>query len=167
MPLQVRLTEHVRGVGERGATPTLPDDQARQLVYEKRAVMLSTDVPPLRTPVLWSDSTAGSLVKPDGGLRSPLFADRPVMDFEDDSATPGNVTNHKARGRVGLALGASTIVVTSSLVTAASTVICQLRSTDGVATDIRTVTPAAGSFTITFNAAATGAGVTVDFIVVN
>jgi hypothetical protein len=87
--------------------------------------------------------------------------------YTDSSATPGNVTNNSPRGRVALAAAASTIVVTSSLVTATSAVFTQLRAIDGAATAIRNVTTGAGSFTITFNAASTGTAAQVDFLVVN
>jgi hypothetical protein len=87
--------------------------------------------------------------------------------YTDSTATPGNVTNNSPRGRVALAAAATTIVVTSSLVTATSMVECQLRSVDGAATAISTVLTGAGSFTITFNGASTGTAAQVDFMVVN
>jgi hypothetical protein len=87
--------------------------------------------------------------------------------FTDSTGTPGNVTNNSPRGRVALAAAASTIVVTNSLVTASSMVKCQLRATDGSATAITTVITAAGSFTITFNGAASGTNARVDFQVEN
>ena len=87
--------------------------------------------------------------------------------YTDSTATPGNVTNSSPRGRVALAAAATTIVVTSTLVTATSMVNCQLRATDGAATAISTVVAGAGSFTITFNGASTGTAAQVDFMVVN
>lgn len=74
----------------------------------------------------------------------------------DSSATPGNVTNNTPRGRAAFAIGGSAVTVTSSLVTAASTVLVTLETVDTTLTEIRTVVPAAGSFTVTGNAAATG-----------
>lgn len=87
--------------------------------------------------------------------------------YTDSSGTPGNVTNNSPRGRVALAAGTSTIVVTSSIVTAASMIVAMVRATDGAATDIVTTTAAAGSFTITMNAATTGTACVIDFLVVN
>lgn len=87
--------------------------------------------------------------------------------FGDSSGTPGNVTNNNPRGRVALAAGASTIVVTSTLVTASSLVMTQMRSTDGAATAVVSAIASAGSFTITFNGASTGTAAQVDFLVVN
>lgn len=87
--------------------------------------------------------------------------------YTDSSGTPGNVTNNSPRGRVALAAGASTIVVTNSLVAATSMVVAMVRAVDGAATDIVTVLTAAGSFTITMNAATTGTACQLDFFVVN
>lgn len=84
----------------------------------------------------------------------------------DGTGTPGNVTQNTGRGRVALAAAASTIVVTNSQVAANSTIIATLRSVDGAATDIITVLPAAGSFTITMNGATTGTACTIDYLVV-
>ena len=86
--------------------------------------------------------------------------------FTDSSGTPGNVTNSSPRGRVAIAAGASSVVVTSALVTAASTVFATVSSIDGTLLAINRVVPAAGSFTIYGDAAATAA-TKVDFIVVN
>lgn len=90
-----------------------------------------------------------------------------VVNFTDSSGTPGNVTNNSPRGRCALAAAATTVVVTNSLVTASSSVHVQLLATDGAATQILTCLPAAGSFTVTFNAASTGTAAKFDFIVFN
>ena len=86
-------------------------------------------------------------------------------NYTDSSGTPGNVTNNSPRGRAAFAAAASTVVVTSSLVTAASTVLPALGGADATLTSVR-VTPGAGSFTVTGNAAATGI-TPFDFTVVN
>jgi hypothetical protein len=83
----------------------------------------------------------------------------------DISGTPGNGTSSGTRGRAAFAAAASTITVTSTLVTAASTVIVQLGGSDATLTSVR-VTAAAGSFTVTGNAAAT-ASTPFDFLVIN
>ena len=70
-------------------------------------------------------------------------------------------------GRFSIATGASTATVTNNLVTANSIVICTLQTVDGGFTTIRSVVPAAGSFTITGNAVVVGATVTIGFIVIN
>ena len=83
----------------------------------------------------------------------------------DSSGTPGNVTNNSPRGRAAFAAAGSTVVVTSSLVTAASTILVLLGGADATLTSVR-VGAAAGSFTVTGNAAATGI-TRFDFLVVN
>lgn len=86
--------------------------------------------------------------------------------FTDSSGTPGAVTNNSPRGKAAFAAAASSIVVTNSLVAATSSVFVVLESADATLTSILRVTPAAGSFTVTGNAAATAAA-TFSFLVVN
>jgi hypothetical protein len=73
----------------------------------------------------------------------------------DKSATPGNVTINAPLGRAALAAAAATCVVTNSFVKPTSVVVVQLETNDGTATRL-IVTVAAGSFTVTAPAAATG-----------
>ncbi len=75
----------------------------------------------------------------------------------DASGTPGNATINKASGKVAIAIGASTVTVTNSLVTAASIVTATLQTADATLTFIKSVVPGAGSFVITGNANATAA----------
>lgn len=84
----------------------------------------------------------------------------------DSSGAPGNVVNNATRGRAAIAAAATACVVTNNQVTANSMVIAVLRSADATLTFIKTVVTAAGSFTVTGNAAATGA-CPFDFLVVN
>jgi hypothetical protein len=49
----------------------------------------------------------------------------------DTSGTPGAATIHAVRGRVAIAVGASSVVVTNNLVTASSTVLVSLESVNG------------------------------------
>ena len=85
--------------------------------------------------------------------------------YTDSTGTPGNVTNNSPRGRVAVAAAGTSVVVTNSLVTAASSVFAVITTNDSTAV-IKNVVPAAGSFTITLNAAAT-AQTSIDFFVVN
>lgn len=71
------------------------------------------------------------------------------------SATIGAVAINKPAGAGNIALGAASIVVTNSLVTANSLVLAWLMQTDATLTFIKSVIPAAGSFTVTGNANAT------------
>lgn len=79
--------------------------------------------------------------------------------------TTGNQTINKAAGTVNIAASGTTVTVTNSLVAANSTVFCTIRTNDTTAV-IKNVVPAAGSFVITLNAAAT-AEVSIGFLVVN
>lgn len=83
----------------------------------------------------------------------------------DSSGTPGNATINNLSGRAAFAAAGSTVVITNSTVTATSKVFVSLRGGDATLTSVR-VTPAAGSFTVTGNAAATATTI-FDFLVVN
>ena len=89
---------------------------------------------------------------------------RLYIDFTN-TGTVGAVTINKAAGRVNIAAAGTSVVVTNSLCTAAAHVFPNLATVDTTAKSAQ-ITPAAGSFTITLNAAAT-AQVAVDFFIVN
>ena len=74
----------------------------------------------------------------------------------DSTGTPGNVTNNSANGRAAFAAAGSTVVVTSSAVAVTDTVhVTLLGAADATLLYVVGVTVAAGSFTVTGNAAAT------------
>ena len=81
------------------------------------------------------------------------------------AGTTGAQTINKLTGTVNFAAAATSLVVTNSLVSTGSIVLCVVRTNDATAV-IKNVVPAAGSFTITLNAAAT-AETSVGFIVIN
>jgi hypothetical protein len=83
----------------------------------------------------------------------------------DSSGTPGNATNNNLSGRAAFAAAGTSVVITNSLVTAASKIFVQVNGNDATLKSA-TVTAAAGSFTVTGNAAATATTV-FDFLVVN
>lgn len=83
----------------------------------------------------------------------------------DNSGTPGNATNNNLSGRAAFAAAATTCVITNSKVTASSKVFVQLLTNDATLKSCVAL-PAAGSFTVTGNAAATATTV-FDFLVVN
>lgn len=83
----------------------------------------------------------------------------------DSSGTPGAATINKPSGQVAVASGASSVVVTNSLVSSTSVVLCVLQdATDALY--IRSVVPGAGTFTITLSGVTTGAR-KVGFVVIN
>jgi hypothetical protein len=88
------------------------------------------------------------------------------LEGTDASGTPGAATINKIAGKVAIAAGASSVVVTCDKVTAASLVFAVLQFQDATLTFLRGVVPGAGSFTINGNANATAA-TKVAFIVIN
>lgn len=87
--------------------------------------------------------------------------------YTDSTGTPGNVTNNSPSGRAAFAAAGSSVVVTNSSVLATSKVFVQLiGAADTTLTSITALTIAGGSFTVTGNAAATGAK-SFEFLVVN
>lgn len=116
-----------------------------------------------RTGQVLSDAVKGDLV----GFTSASgheFAHPGARN--DSSATPGASTQQGTQGRVAIAIGASSVVITNANVNPQSTVVAVLTgaAADGTLTSILRVTPGAGSFTITGNANATAA-VQVDYLV--
>lgn len=79
--------------------------------------------------------------------------------------TTGAQTINKAMGTVNFAAAATSLVVTNNTVSTSSIVLCTIRTNDSTAV-IKNVVPAAGSFTINLNAAAT-AETSVGFLVLN
>ena len=100
---------------------------------------------------------AGGAARFDGSLS---------LDATDASGTPGAATINKLAGKVAVAIGASSVTVTNSLVTTSSIVLASLQFVDATLTQILSVVPGLGSFTITGNANATAA-TKVAFVVIN
>jgi len=114
-------------------------------------------------------STNNSLRIADSG-NNPTFlfldnGDLQVTKTVTAGGTTGAQTINKLAGTVNFAAAATTLVVTNSLVTANSIVLCTVRTNDATAI-LKNVVPGAGSFTITLNAAAT-AETSVGFVVIN
>ena len=81
------------------------------------------------------------------------------------TGTTGAQTINKKAGSVNFALGATSVVVTNSLVDTNSIILCSVGTNDSTLKSIAVV-PAVGSFTLYANAAAT-AETKVNFIVFN
>lgn len=114
-------------------------------------------------------ANAADALKAVGQLPSPLnpTADGGLtIEYTDSSGAPGAATINKPAGKVAIALGAASVVVTNSFVTSDSIVLAVVQTADATLTFIKSVVPGAGSFTITGNAAATAA-TTVAFVVLN
>lgn len=80
-----------------------------------------------------------------------------VTDYVDDSATTGDRTVNRLRGKNAFAIGAAAVTITNSKVTANSQVVCSLETIDVTLTQILTVVPGPGSFVVTANTTATAA----------
>lgn len=93
----------------------------------------------------------------DGPVTAPGF----VADKCDSTGTPGAATCDTYAGRAAVAIGAASVVITDSLVSATSSVFAQLASANATCLNVTTVVPAAGSFTISVNAACTVAAANV------
>ncbi len=94
------------------------------------------------------------------GASSDLYVGRGLTfnSFTDDSANPGNRTVDKQRGKSAFAIGAAACTITNSRVlSATSQVVCSLEFIDATLTQILTVIPAPGGFTVTANGNATAA----------
>lgn len=74
----------------------------------------------------------------------------------DSTGTPGAATINKASGKSAIAAGASSVVITNSLVTAASRVLITPHARDATCKELIAV-PALGSFTVSGTANATAA----------
>lgn len=129
-------------------------------VYIDRAPQAGLNATLTNAYALWVDAGTTRL---DGTV---LFNGAITADTTDSSGTPGAATINKPSGKVAIPIGESSVVVTNSLVTAASTVLAVLQFVDATATQILSVVPGSGSFTITANANATAA-TKVAFLVVN
>lgn len=80
-------------------------------------------------------------------------------------ATTGDQTINKLAGTVNIAAAGTTVTVTNSLVTANSIIMCTIQTNDTTAV-IKNAIPAAGSFVINLNTAAT-AETAVSFFIIN
>lgn len=98
-------------------------------------------------------------------IGSPAIGIKKLYVDYTNTATVGAVTINKASGRVNIAAAGTAIVITNSLVTAASHVFANISTADATAI-IQSVVPSAGSFTINLSAAATGQ-IAIDFFVIN
>lgn len=87
-------------------------------------------------------------------LRIPAGGAFVVLRTNTTAGTTGAQTIDKPAGSVNFAAGATTLVVTNSLVSATSNIFAEVQTNDTTAI-IKNVIPGAGSFTIRLNAAAT------------
>lgn len=149
-----------------GQVYDVPRDRGDALVASGAAALVSSDPGEYRPDAV--AITGGTISgTPIGGTARAAGAFTTLaMTRTDSSGTPGNVTNNSALGRAAFAAAGTSVVVTNSTVTATSEVFVNLITTDATLTSCRVTAIAAGSFTVTGNAAATAAA-TFSFLVVN
>lgn len=104
---------------------------------------------------LWAPVAAGSHAI---DYYNPTFVPFAELtgNVPDATGTPGAVEQDTLKGRVAIAGGQSSVVVTNSKVGINSMVFAVLQTDDATATGVKCVVCANGSFTIKLNAAATG-----------
>ena len=90
------------------------------------------------------------------------------MNYLDGTGTPGNITQNAAYGKVAIAAGASSVVVTNSFCTSNSAVFAVINqgTADATLTQIIRTASGAGSLTIYGNANAT-ANTSVSYIIIS
>lgn len=137
-----------------------------QLYYDTTLGAFKLGVDPKTNPGFITQIGAANAVAITGGsingtsvgatTRSTVAATTLAINTTDSTGTPGNVTNNSANGRAAFAAAGSSVVVTNSFVAVTDTVLVTLLgAADTTLTAIVGVTVAAGSFTVTGNAAAT------------
>jgi len=99
-------------------------------------------------------ATWGSIT---GTLSSQTDLNNALYSGTDSSGTPGAATINKPNGISAVALGATTCVITNSLVTTGSHIVCSFMTDTGAMRFW--VVPAAGSFTVTLSSAASAIGI--------
>jgi len=130
----------------------------------QRLTLGSTGQLNVRAATASTSLTTGALVVAGGaGVAGTVSAGGLRLDYTN-TATVGAVIINKASGRVNIAAAGTSVVVTNSLVTAASHVMV-VASTNDATARVTSVVPAAGSFTI--NTVATTAQTSFDFVVFN
>lgn len=107
---------------------------------------------------------AGTIVQLQTSMEAALIAQGGAT-ASAGPVTPGNVATDLVTGRVGIAAAGTSVTITNPNITTESKVLAYLSngSADTTATSVTRITPAAGSVTLTLNAAATAA-VAIDWV---
>jgi len=102
--------------------------------------------------------TAGTIVQLPTNVETALVA-QGLATTSAGPVTPGAVTTSAPQGRVGIAAGQSSVVVTNPNITAESKIFAVVAqaAADGTLLRVERIVPAAGSFTIYGTANATAA----------
>ena len=90
-----------------------------------------------------------------------------ATNYIDDSATPGDRTVNRMRGKNAFAIAATTCTITNNLVTANSQIIVNLEFGDATLTTLLRVIPGNGSFVVTAGGAGATAATKFSWLVIN
>lgn len=107
---------------------------------------------------------AGSIAQFQTNVEAALIA-QGLATTSAGPVTPGAVTTTMVAGRVGIAAGSSSVVVTNAMVTTESKIFAVIAqaAADGTLLRVERILPAAGSFTI-FGTANATAAVAIDWM---
>ena len=141
-------------------TPSIRTEKAGTGVQRSLTLGVDSDLVRLTTG-RWGPENNGAL---DLGGSSNSWL-RLYMDYTN-TATIGAVTINKAAGRVNIASGATSVVVTNSRCTAAAHVQAWPSQADANNPYVTSVVPGAGTFTVTVNTAP-AANQSYDFFIIN
>jgi hypothetical protein len=148
-------------------TKSLASGDANEIVIGYNAIGLGSNTVVLGNASIVTTQLTGVILPRTNGAsdlgNTTLGFKRLYMDYTN-TGTIGAVTINKASFRANIALGATSVVVTNSLVTAASKVLCVAAANDTTGY-VRASVPAAGSVTI--YSLATTADMAVDCVVIN
>jgi hypothetical protein len=148
-------------------TKSLASGDTNEIVIGYNAIGLGSNTVVLGNASIVTTQLTGVILPRTNGASdlgsTTLGFKRLYMDYTN-TGTIGAVTINKASFRANIALGATSVVVTNSLVTAASKVLCVAAQNDTTGY-VKASVPAAGSVTI--YSPATTADMAVDCFVVN
>lgn len=121
-------------VGSVGAQVLGINAQANTMTISNTSLSFNGDITTVNAGSAWS-------------MNSPI-----TFDFLDGSATPGSATSNHITGTNALAVASASITITNSFATATSTILGIPQTSDAVCM-LKSIIPAAGSFTINMSGA--------------
>lgn len=137
---------------------SFPDDWYRGSVGDS-GTSVAVAMPNKRVPYGNSDGTglaSAADLTFDSTTKALSVTNGLNVDATDATGTPGNATISKRAGKFAVALGASAVTITNTLVTANSIILVTKIDNDATLTDYKVVA-GSGSFVLTGNATATAA----------
>lgn len=157
-------TSHVVCTFTANGTTTLTTNVAERMLSAGNRIVINGVTTKVVTPGNNSTTVVVADAIPAGSGLVPVYV-TPVFkpygviagETADSTGLPGAATQNTYSGRVAIAAGASSVVVTNSRITSTSKVFAVLQTVDATLTQVLSVVPASGSFTVHGNANATAA----------